>query len=86
MNNYKGQPSYINTILDAVQEEGAAAGFTVVAAAGTSEGGMHANATLLAAAVDAVKGADVVILALGLGNEVEGEGTDRSFLGTSAGT
>lgn len=80
LNNYKGQPSYINTILDAVNEEGDAGGFTVTSAEGTNPGGMNENATLLAEAVAAVKGADAVVLGLGLGNAVEGEGKDRSYL------
>lgn len=81
LNNYKGQPSYISTILDAVQEEGQAAGFTTVYAVGSDQVGTKVNDTMIAEAVAAVKGADAVLLSLGLGNDIEGEGRDRSFLG-----
>jgi beta-glucosidase-like glycosyl hydrolase len=80
LNNYKGQPSYISTILEAVLEEAVGGGFAVASSEGTAPGGMAANATLLAEAVAAVRDADVVVLALGLGNAVEGEGLDRTHL------
>ena len=41
---------------------------------------METDRTLVAAAVAAIKGADVVVLSLGLGNDIEGEGRDRSLL------
>ena len=55
LNNYKGQPSYINTVLDAVTEEGkgsngAAAGFEVVYAQGSEQVGTKGNASLIAEA------------------------------------
>ena len=63
LNNYKGQPSYINTVLDAVTEEGkgsdgaiaaagaaAAAGFEVVYAPGSEQVGTKGNASLIAEA------------------------------------
>ena len=85
LNNYKGQPSYINSILDATKAEAEAKGFEVVYAQGAAPGstGSHMpppNATLIAAAVVAVKGADVVLVNLGLGNAVEGESRDRAYL------
>jgi len=80
LNNYKGQPSYISTILDAVQEMGNASGFEVVYAQGSPFTGDSGNATMIVEAVAAAKGADVVLLALGLGNDVEGEGRDRTYL------
>ena len=80
LNNYKGQPSYINTVLDAVTEEGKTGGFKVVYAQGSQQVGAQANASMIAEATDAVKTADVVILSLGLGNDIEGEGRDRSEL------
>ena len=62
LNNYKGQPSYINTVLDAVTEEGkgsdggaaagaAAAGFEVVYAPGSEQVGTKGNASLIAEAM-----------------------------------
>eukprot|EP01043_Picozoa_sp_COSAG02_P000932 COSAG02_NODE_19_length_53976_cov_37.338512_14_plen_745_part_00 len=80
LNNYKGQPSYINTVLDAVTEEGQACGFHVIYAQGSEQVGTQANASMIAEATAAVKTADVVILSLGLGNDIEGEGRDRSDL------
>ena len=80
LNNYKGQPSYINTVLDAVTEEAQAGNFQVAYAQGSEQVGTKANASLIAEATAAVQGADVVILSLGLGNDIEGEGRDRSEL------
>ena len=85
----KGQPSYISTILDAIQEQGHSAGFEVVYAQGAPPGSTGSampppNATLIAEAVSAIKGADVVLMALGLGNAVEGESRDRDYLGFPA--
>lgn len=81
LNNYKGQPAYINTILDAIQSDGENSGFAVVFAQGSTNSPTGTpNNTALAEAVEAATGADVVILALGLGNDVEGEGLDRSWL------
>ena len=45
-NNYKGQPSYINTVLDAVTEESKLGGFEVAYAEGSEQvGDGPANAT-----------------------------------------
>jgi len=86
LNNYKGQPSYISTILDAVTERADSEGFEVVYAQGAAAGSTGApmpapNTTLIAEAVAAIQGADIVLLALGLGNAVEGESRDRYYLG-----
>jgi len=86
LNNYKGQPSYISTILDGIQKEGVVGEFEVIYAQGAPPGSTGAampapNATLIAEAVAAIEGADIVLLALGLGNAVEGESRDRDYLG-----
>jgi beta-glucosidase len=80
LNNYKGQPSYINTILDAVQEQGETDEFAVAYAVGSQQVGNQANQTLVSEALAAIKGAGVIIMNLGLGNDIEGEGRDRSAL------
>ena len=48
-------------------EEGKKDGFGIVYAQGSEQVGTTANQTLLDAAVAAVKGADAVVLSLGLG-------------------
>lgn len=63
-----------------MQEEGNASGFDVIFAQGSPFGGPTANETAIAEAVAAAQGADVIVLNLGLGNDVEGEGQDRVFL------
>jgi beta-glucosidase len=63
-----------------VQEEGNTSDFVVSYAQGSPFTGSAGNATLIAEAVEAVRDASVILLNLGLGNAVEGEGLDRSYL------
>ena len=70
-----------------LKAESEVGGFQIAYAQGAAPGstGSHMpppNATLIAAAVAAVKGADVVLVNLGLGNAVEGESRDRTATST----
>jgi beta-glucosidase len=71
-----GHPSKISTILGAVTADAQALGMTVTFALGANVSG-PTHAAELEAAVKLAAAADVTILALGLGNLVEGEGLDR---------
>lgn len=79
LHSYNGQPSYISTILAGVTEAAANIGATVTFASGGPFVGSP-NISAIATAVTVAKQADVTILAVGLGNKVEGEGLDRSYL------
>ena len=76
LHSYTGHPSRISTILGAVSEEAQTAGMAVTYALGANVSG-PTHAAELARAVKLAGEADVTVLALGLGDLVEGEGTDR---------